>query len=41
MRELHGMAMDICRQKYDKRDIVDYISFWWDGIGSWRSPSLG
>ncbi len=41
MRELRDMAIDICRERYDKRDIVDYISFWWDGIGSWRSPSLG
>lgn len=40
MRELRDMALSICRDKYNK-DIVDYIAFWWDGIGSWRSPSIG
>lgn len=19
----------------------DYLSYWWDGIGDWRKPSLG
>jgi hypothetical protein len=41
MRELRDMALSICRNKYDNRDIVDYIAYWWDGIGSWRSPSIG
>lgn len=41
MRELRDMAVKICKEKYDKTDVVDYISFWWDGIGSWRSPSIG
>jgi len=40
MRQLHAMAMDLCRQKYQDKRIVDYISIWWDGIGSWRTPSL-
>ena len=41
MRELRDMALAICRDKYSNRDIVDYIAFWWDGIGNWRSPSIG
>jgi hypothetical protein len=41
MRELRDMALTLCREKYDEKDIVDYIAFWWDGIGSWRSPSIG
>ncbi len=41
MRELRDMAMALCRDKYKEKDIVDYIAFWWDGIGSWRSPSIG
>jgi len=41
MRELRDMALSICRDKYSNRDIVDYIAFWWDGIGSWQSPSIG
>jgi hypothetical protein len=41
MRQLHSMTMQICRKKYQDSMIVDCISTWWDGIGSWRSPSLG
>ena len=40
MRELRDMAIRLYTEKYNK-DIVDYIYLWWDGIGSWRSPSLG
>ena len=40
MRELHDMALDICRQKNKNKDIVDYITFWWDGIGRWRDTSF-
>jgi len=39
MRELRDMAMAICRKR-NRSDVVDYISVWWDGIGTWRSPSL-
>lgn len=35
MRQLHSMAMDICKQTHPDT-ITDYISIWWDGIGSWR-----
>jgi hypothetical protein len=40
MRELRDMAIDLCRQKNGNKGVVDYISFWWDGIGRWRTPSL-
>jgi len=41
MRALRDMAITICRERnHDKNDIVDYISIWWDGVGSWRSPSF-
>jgi hypothetical protein len=40
MRELRHMAINICKQKNRNQDVVDYISFWWDGIGNWRAPSL-
>jgi hypothetical protein len=40
MRELHSMAMDLCNSQHGDSTIVDHISFWWDGIGSWRSPSV-
>ena len=40
MQQLHSMTMDLCKEKYCGAPIVDYIPIWWDGIGSWRSPSL-
>ncbi len=41
MRELRNMAIAICKQRNQNRAIVDYISFWWDGIGNWRAAPLG
>ena len=41
MRELHSMAMDICRKKCQDANVIDYVSSWWDGVGNWRNPSLG
>jgi len=41
MRELRDMTVALCKQSRKDRAIVDYISFWWDGIGSWRAPSVG
>jgi hypothetical protein len=40
MRELHEMAISLCKQKHQNKDIVDYISFWWDGIGNWRATPI-
>ena len=41
MRELRDMAIDISKQKDQNRAIVDYINFWWDGIGNWRAAPIG
>jgi hypothetical protein len=41
MRELRDMAISMCKQKQAGRAVVDYISFWWDGIGNWRAKPLG
>lgn len=39
MRRLHEMAMaDFVKRSGEKA--VDYITIWWDGIGTWRSPAL-
>lgn len=38
MRELRDMAIDLAKEK--NKSVVDYIGVWWDGIGSWRQPSL-
>jgi hypothetical protein len=40
MRQLREMAMVTCRQRQQDRRPVDYISYWWDGIGDWRRPSV-
>jgi hypothetical protein len=40
MQQLRDMTIDICRQNNQNKAIVDSISSWWDGIGSWRTPSL-
>ena len=40
MRELHDMALEIFKQNHNDEEFVDYITFWWDGIGSWRETSL-
>ncbi|MHC4158389.1 MAG: hypothetical protein ACYSSO_04835 [Planctomycetota bacterium] len=41
MRQLRDMAMDMYKNKYRDSVIIDYISGWWDGVGTWRNPSLG
>jgi hypothetical protein len=41
MRELRNMVMEICEKKQQDSMVADYVSGWWDGIGSWRNPSLG
>lgn len=40
MRQLRDMAMDLSRRRFRNLSVTDYISIWWDGIGSWRSRSL-
>ena len=41
MRQLRDMAMDLCKKKYQDSMIIDYVSSWWDGIGSWRNQPIG
>jgi hypothetical protein len=38
MRELRAMTLELAREK--NKSVIDYIGVWWDGIGSWRQPSL-
>lgn len=40
MRELHSMTAEFCKTQHKDFTIIDYLPFWWDGIGSWRSPSV-
>jgi hypothetical protein len=41
MRELRDMAITLCKQKQQNKAVVDYINFWWDGIGNWRAAPIG
>ncbi len=40
MQQLHAMAMGISRRNCRDSRITDYISIWWDGIGTWRNDWL-
>jgi hypothetical protein len=40
MRELHDMAMAKYKELNPDASQADYISSWWDGIGTWRSSLL-
>lgn len=41
MRQLRDIALAVCREKHQESIVIDYVSAWWDGIGSWRNPSFG
>jgi hypothetical protein len=40
MQELRDMTMELCERNHKDMKFVDYVSGWWDGIGSWRNPSI-
>jgi hypothetical protein len=40
MRELSAMAAAISGQHNREEPVSEYISVWWDGIGTWRAASL-
>jgi hypothetical protein len=40
MRQLRDMTMDLLQKQHDPDEVVDYVSYWWDGVGSWRRPTL-
>ena len=40
MQQLHKMVRKHLQGKNDNTDFADYISIWWDGIGSWHNKSL-
>jgi hypothetical protein len=39
MRQLHNMTLQIVEKRQGRGETIDYISYWWDGIGSWRRPT--
>jgi len=41
MKQLRDMALAISREKRGEHEVIDYVSYWWDGVGEWRRPSLG
>ena len=40
MKWMHDKAIEKYKQKYEGSYCEDYISFWWDGIGGWKSQWL-
>lgn len=40
MKELRRMTLDAVEKKYNANIKIDYLTFWWDGIGSWRMHSF-
>ncbi len=40
MRHLRDIAIQVRRDKDGSAAPADYLSYWWDGIGDWRRPSL-
>ncbi len=41
MRHLRDMAIQVHKEERRNDPPADYLSYWWDGIGDWRRPSLG
>lgn len=39
MRLLHEMAIEHYQKTYPQQRLSDYITYWWDGIGTWHSPA--
>lgn len=40
MKQLHSMAIRECKERCNGLKIMDHITIWWDGIGSWQSRWL-
>jgi hypothetical protein len=40
MKQLHEMAIETGKTKAPDSQVEDFISMWWDGIGTWQNPSL-
>ena len=40
MRQLYSMTIEQYKKDFQNPMDVNYLSSWWDGIGTWRNPSL-
>jgi len=40
MRQLYSMTIEQYKKDFQNPMDVNYLSSWWDGIGSWRNPAL-
>jgi hypothetical protein len=40
MQQLYSMAIEQCKKDFQNSININYLSSWWDGIGTWRSSSL-
>ncbi len=39
MRQLRDMTLQLVEKQQGPDETVDYVSYWWDGVGNWRRPS--
>jgi hypothetical protein len=39
MRQLREMTETSRMKRFSREPLVDYLSYWWDGIGTWRGPN--
>ena len=39
MRQLREMTLSLGKGRSANEPVVDYLSYWWDGIGTWRGPN--
>jgi hypothetical protein len=39
MRQLHEMTVATGHRRSATAPLVDYLPYWWDGIGTWRGPN--
>jgi hypothetical protein len=38
MQQLRDMTIGLCHNQRGESRTIDYLSYWWDGIGDWRRP---
>ena len=39
MRQLRERVEALRNKRFARESFVDYLSYWWDGIGTWRGPN--
>ncbi len=40
MRQLRDMTLQLVERQQGPDGTVDYVSYWWDGVGNWHRPTV-